>query len=376
MGRKSKLPDGMRRRKTGRIEYRFSVDGQRYSVTGMTVQECKENELDERERIKQRMATRNRNVTVDAYYKAWKDSRKGVVKPSTLYADDIRYNHIGKTLGKMKVVEIERQDVISLQKHLQGSLTTQGVNLSIALLKSILRAAVNDRIISWNPADGVKSLKRKETPAAETIHRALTQQEQDIFFSYASGSWYRYFFKFLLLTGMRTGEASALTWKDIDHKGRVIHITKTVTRIADNEYTVNSPKTKTSKRDIPLTADMQAVLQEQKEMQQAMNGSKVTSIDQRIFTTMDGSGYIKTTTISSVIKNVCCKATADGQTLERFSAHGFRDTFATRAIENGMNPQTLKTILGHSSLTMTMDLYCHVMPETKRQEMEKVKIII
>ena len=50
----------------------------------------------------------------------------------------------------------------------------------------------------------------------------------------------------------------------------------------------------------------------------------------------------------------------------------FRSTFATRAIEAGMQPQVLKTILGHSSLAMTMDLYSHVLPDTKAEEMEKI----
>lgn len=52
--------------------------------------------------------------------------------------------------------------------------------------------------------------------------------------------------------------------------------------------------------------------------------------------------------------------------------HVFRHTFATRAIESGMQPQVLKTILGHSSLAMTMDLYSHVLPDTKAEEMEKI----
>ncbi|MFQ7481971.1 MAG: tyrosine-type recombinase/integrase [Ruminococcus sp.] len=52
--------------------------------------------------------------------------------------------------------------------------------------------------------------------------------------------------------------------------------------------------------------------------------------------------------------------------------HVFRHTFATRAIEAGMQPQVLKTILGHSSLAMTMDLYSHVLPDTKAEEMQKI----
>lgn len=61
--------------------------------------------------------------------------------------------------------------------------------------------------------------------------------------------------------------------------------------------------------------------------------------------------------------------------MEHFTAHALRDTFATRYIEQGGNPQTLKTILGYSSLAMTMDLYSHVLPDTKRKEMNQLKIV-
>ena len=59
-----------------------------------------------------------------------------------------------------------------------------------------------------------------------------------------------------------------------------------------------------------------------------------------------------------------------------FTSHALRDTFATRCIEQGGNPQTLKTILGHSSYSVTMDLYSQVLPNTRKEEMEKIRIEI
>ena len=61
--------------------------------------------------------------------------------------------------------------------------------------------------------------------------------------------------------------------------------------------------------------------------------------------------------------------------MERITSHAFRDTFATRAIESGMNPKTLQSILGHASIKMTMDLYAHVMEDTKIEEMQKVSVM-
>ena len=66
------------------------------------------------------------------------------------------------------------------------------------------------------------------------------------------------------------------------------------------------------------------------------------------------------------------KINSIGIEFEHIHPHTLRHTFATRCIENGMPPQVLKTILGHSSLSMTMDLYAHVLPNTKAEEMQKI----
>ena len=59
----------------------------------------------------------------------------------------------------------------------------------------------------------------------------------------------------------------------------------------------------------------------------------------------------------------------DGISIKEFRPHAFRHTFATRAIENGMNPKTLQKIMGHSTLQMTMDIYAHLEPETAKNEL-------
>ena len=76
--------------------------------------------------------------------------------------------------------------------------------------------------------------------------------------------------------------------------------------------------------------------------------------------------------IQREIDQITKRITAAGHEFPHITAHVFRHTFATRAIEAGMQPQVLKTILGHSSLAMTMDLYSHVLPDTKADEMEKI----
>lgn len=90
-----------------------------------------------------------------------------------------------------------------------------------------------------------------------------------------------------------------------------------------------------------------------------------------VFTTNVGTPIDKTylkNSIDGIVRNI----NNAGIKFDHISMHTFRHSFATRCIENGMNPQTLKAILGHSKLSMTMDLYAHVLPDTKAAELEKI----
>lgn len=92
-----------------------------------------------------------------------------------------------------------------------------------------------------------------------------------------------------------------------------------------------------------------------------------------IFIGSNGAKAIASSTVSSAIDNVLKRLRQQGIEIERFTHHAFRDTFATRYIEEGGNMQTLQKILGHSSLAMTADLYAHVLPNTKQQEMQQIE---
>lgn len=320
---KRALAAGYRQRKDGKYESRFTINGKRYSVYADTLKECKEKDAELREKIKSGLYVNNRNITLNQYYEEWKAARQGTIKGNTALNIESRYrNHIGPAMGHRKVVDIEKREIVHLQKQLAQKQKATTVNITIVQLKSIFNAAVADGIISRNPAAGVKPLKLDEETATKTYHRALTEEEQSAFMEQARQEWLYELIALLLCTGMRVGEATALTWNDIDYANNVIHVTKTISRTAAGEYTIGTPKSKTS------------------------------------------------------IRNILRRINRRGIEIEHFSAHALRDTFATRYIEQGGSPQVLKTILGHSSLSMTMDLYSHVLPNTKQEEMNNINIAL
>ncbi len=367
------LPQGFRRKKNGSIEYRFMIGDDRYSVSGTSVTECRKKERKKRDEVAAGQYVRNEKITLAEYYKEWEKAHAGTVRKSTLNTERVAFRPVLDRIGGERVAKLERRQIIALQEDLSKSYTTTGVNLRITILGTVLRAAILDGIIARNPCEGVKKLKRTEPKARDTIHRALSVEEQKAFFEAAQGEWLYELLCLLVQTGCRVGEALALRWPDIDYKRGVIHIRRTVIRSKAGQEIGDSTKSRSGMRDIPLTDEIRETLRRQRQKVRDVYGS-VISIDRTeglIFLTSRKGVMVDESTVARTVYRIAEKAG-----MERISTHCFRDTFATRAIEQGMNPQTLKELLGHSSYSMTMDLYAHVMENTKKEEMNRVRIII
>lgn len=364
-----------RHRKNGEsyscYEYRFTIDGERHSVYGNTQKECREKEAKKRKAINEGYID-NSSLTLSEYYKEWQSRRTGEIKPSTKARQDERFKCIKKSLGRKKLQKIEVRQIESVRRQLLADgHNSQGTNDIMDLLRSIMNSAVNDRIIAFNPCNGIKRLKRTEKHATETIHRALAEDELLTFLEYAKDSYYYNFFRILAYTGMRTGEAAALTWADIDYTNGVIHINKTAVKIY-HDYIVQSPKTDKGFRDVPITPIVKEVLQAQFEAQKILNGGSVVYLSGTVFPTSNHSGYVTASNLCPVIKHILKNAEKDNHHIDYFSAHALRDTYATRCTEQGMSAHTLMKLLGHSNINLTMNLYAQALPETIKTAAEKI----
>lgn len=225
------------------------------------------------------------SITLNEYFKQWLESRFDV-KGSTKATYKTIYERVKPILGNKKVQKITKLDIKKLQSELvEENKATVTINSTIMLLFSVFKSAKDDGIILVNPCEGVKSLKAcNQCQAVETIHRALTVEEQKIFMDEVKEgeSWYYNMIDFMLCTGVRMGEARALQWKDIDYKNNVIHIKNNMSKDENNKQVKSTPKTKTSIRDIPLTDNIKSILNRQRDQYNMFFGN-VQNINAVVF---------------------------------------------------------------------------------------------
>jgi len=363
------------KRPDGRYELKFTVNGKRYTVYGKKKSECKDKETAKRAELAAGAYITKENITIDQYFDRWLDTKRAEIEGSTIRSYKNRYKAISTTpidsagtpFGKLKLQKIETQNVRDLQKALLPGRTTNTVNQSVTLLRSVLQTAVNERLISWNPAAPVKGLKRTEEAARDTIHKPLTREDTAKFLKAAETSHYKNLYVFLLNTGCRIGEAGALYRTDINEKG--MQISRTLTQTENSNVIIgDDTKTEAGRRYIPLSAEARKAIQAQQEQNEALYGN-VIGIKQPIFRAPHG-GFLVPSTVSRDMTRICKKAG-----LEKITVHAFRATFATRCVESGMSPKTLQEIMGHTNIRMTMDLYAHAMDETKEKQLSAVNFL-
>lgn len=300
-------------------------------------------------------------------YERWLDEwLADYVEPSAKRRTYKRYceivsNHVkpqlgGEELSQLKTSTIQRHITCLLRdgnKRTGQGLSPNSVNTVITVINNSLRTAQELGYIE-------QTGRLKRPRAAERRVECFSAQEQKKIESAAlDASMPKRFGIFLCLyTGLRIGELLALEWADVDFSGKELKVDKSCWDDIDAEgrycRRTDIPKTVSSIRVVPLPRQMLPYLREQK---RRVSGKYVVMGDEQ-FTVR---GYQRTfERLLSVIK------------VRRLGFHSLRHTFATRALECGMDVRTLAEILGHKNPTITLTRYAHSMPEHKHEMMDRL----
>lgn len=244
------------------------------------------------------------------------------------------------------------------------------VNLNLFLHKA-LSYAVNEGYIQSNPAEAI-NLPRGMKPQI----LILTRDEQAQLMHGSYQHRYGVFVRLVLFTGLRLGELLGLRWEDVDFRSGVIHIRRTLSRLNKKdrpvdpkanktEIVIQEPKSQNSIRSVPLLPAVVTELQNwaavQKQDQIKAGDNYVSS---GYIVTNPNGGFIEPRTFKDYYNQIL-----EISGLRHFTFHALRHTFASRAMEQGMDAKTLSVILGHYSVSFTLDTYTHVLDEHKHEGM-------
>jgi integrase len=242
------------------------------------------------------------------------------------------------------------------------ALSDSTIRTTYTVLRSALDGAVRDGLLARNPA---AAIRRPGVERTEARHLSLLEVHRLL--NAAESSRYHGALVLITATGMRRGECLALRWQDIDHDAGVLRIRGTLSRIG-RKVTVTEPKTERSRRILPLSPATAALLTGQRKGQVAERlhaGSKWTDTGY-VFTTETGQP-VDPRNLLRVVQSAAARAG-----LTDVGVHSLRHSAATAMLEAGVNIKAVSDLLGHSSVSITGDIYGHTSDDSARAAIAKL----
>ena len=385
------LGRGLSQRPDRRYEARAVINGIKIDLYDMLLPNLKKAFEAEKARVLRDEKGVRPNLKLKDWYLEWFEKCKSPQLKSDVsrraYDRKIRNTYI-RILGDKKIDDIMQINIQDATNELisDENYATRSVREAIGVLRECLDAAVANRIIVSNPANGVKVFD-DNTESKE--RRVLEHWEQDLLLEETENSYYKEPYRILLLTGMRIGEFSGLQWGDIDFSKKKIHISRSLsTAYFDGKKVMEltTPKTGNSYRDIPFFGDCEKLLVDWRNKQniyKAKLGKRWRANEELgdlVFTTTMGSPITRYNIIHDmkrVENNIRMKENSrayiegrEPRYFEHIHPHCMRHTFATRCFEKGLDPLVIQSIMGHSNYSTTIS-YTHILQDKTDEAVKK-----
>lgn len=302
----------------------------------------------------------NNKKTIKEIADIWKEDKRQYVKQSTMavYLLSLENHLLPVFGGKMEVTEEEVQ-AFALDK-LNHGLSQKSIKDMLIVLKMVVRFGEKQ---GWlNHVEWKVKFPANQPKATLPI---LTKSHQKKLMDYLKDNFTFPNLGILvcLSTGLRIGEVCALKWSDINMDTGLLHVNRTIERIyivdSDKPHTeivINTPKTKNSLREIPLSKELVRIFK---------SLMKVVNKDYYVLTNNTKPTEPRTyrNYFNKLLKQL---------DIPRLKFHGLRHSFATRCIESHCDYKTVSVLLGHADISTTLNLYVHPNEEQKRSCIDKM----
>ena len=324
-------------------------------------------------------------------------SQKQNLAPTTLLNQNRIYNkNVRDDIGKKSIGNIKYSDIKAFYNKLlyQKNFSIGTIEIISALISAAFKLAVRDGLIRTNPcSDQIRELK-KGKKCSKTKRTALTREQQTKLIEFIRGEkrferW-ALVYVFLLGTGCRVSEAVGLQWKNVDFENEIITIDHQVLKFflagGGVQECYTTPKTSAGIRKVPMLKPVKDVLEKELERQKK-HGFCTTVLDGEsgfVFVGVKGDVITKhfiEYKLDDIVDSYNLKEKADSENenrepvlLPKISPHILRHTFCTRLIEENVNVKVVQSILGHSNISVTLDVYTDVHENFKKDAFEKLNL--
>ena len=377
------------KRSDGRFMGRYTVNGKRKSVYGSTHEEVRKKLNEIFNDIAKGGYIEPSKETFGSWVQEWLLTYAfPTVKQSTYisYEGYVRI-HLLPELGATKLSALSKEQLQrffnkkSAGSHDKKGLSPKTLKNIYNMLNSTLEQAITNDKIARNPLRGVKlpKLEKKEI-------RILEEDEQTKLQIAAQNSPELQAFGiiFTLSTGVRLGELIGIKCSDLNYQRHSVFIRRTVSRlqridddgnlikksegVKSTEIVVRTPKSANSQREIPLFDELwKGLLSYCKKMKLLMEDLGIPyDADSYLFCNYSGEAY------DPRVYEDLFKRTLKAAKLDNINFHALRHTFATRALEAGMDIKVLSSILGHAQASTTLNLYAHALANHRKMSMDKM----
>lgn len=306
---------------------------------------------------------------VQEYCSNWlQNIQSNILKPSSYDRKEMTLeNQVYPLIGYINMSQVTFDDIQSMVNELKKqNLSYSTIKKAYEAINGCFKYALIKGDVNKNPCIGVtlpKNLKHQDGDIKFYTEEQIKLLLEQSTIKYSNGkNKYRlgYGIQFLLYTGLRIGEALALTWEDIDIENKIVKINKNLKQVKNRDknkqgnYKIiiqDSTKTKSGSRFIPLNNKSIEALNRIKE---------ITGQYKHVFSTKTGnnvSGRTYDTMFRKIQEN--CGFT------EIYGVHALRHTFASLLFKKGVDVKTVSEILGHKDVSVTYNTYIHLIQEQK-----------